>query len=341
VSPQAEQFWRRIAEAYQPTPFEAFLFIALLSLLVGGLVYYTVRRSRRERQQQVNLSQKLFDEKATERSLSPSQIELLKDMSRYLRDQTQIHQLVTDEISFNAAARKLREDEGVGPQAIAALRVKLDFQSAREHRMPRSSATIPEGTTVLVQRNRYRRPVRARVLKPSPNAFRIRLLEEGARLPAGAAVDIYHQSSAGVYTFRTTVLAEKADGVALSHSEELRRYQKRRYYRRKLRLPVQIERLSDGRRFVSNFHDIGGGGASIANQEGILKSGDEVELRFKPDRELIKLTGNVVRMSDSGRTAHINYEHIRESLRDKIYHAIFKPAADEIDPLAHSSKESE
>lgn len=341
MSPQAEQFWRRIAEAYQPTPVEAFLFIALLVLLVGGLVFYTVRRGRREREQQIALSQRLFDEKVNEHKLSPSQIELLREMSRYLRDTTQIHQLVTDEIAFNAAARKLREDEGTGPQAIAALRVKLDFQAARENRMPRSSATIPEGTVVLIQRNRYRKPIRARVLKPHPNAFRVHLLEDGARLPAGAAVDIYHQSSAGVYTFRTTVLAEKRDGVALSHSEELRRYQKRRYYRRKLRIPVQIERLDDSQRVVSTFHDVGGGGASVANPEHFLKNGDEVELQFKPDQELIKLTAEVVRLSDGGKVAHLNYEHIRESLRDKIYHAIFKPDADEIDPLAHSSKETE
>jgi hypothetical protein len=341
VSQQAQQFWQRIAQAYQPTPLEAFLFVALLSLLVGGLIFYTVHRSRKERQRHVALSQRLFEEKIAERKLSPSQVELLREMSRFLRDQTQIHQLVTDEIAFNAAVTKLREEEQVGPQAIAALRVKLDFQANREHRMPRSSATIPEGTAVMIARNKYRRPARARVLPPTPDAFRVKLLEEGTRLPAGAAVDVFYQSSAGVYTFRTTVLSESPEGAALSHSEELRRYQNRQYYRRKLRIPVQIERLSDGEHILSTFHDIGGGGASVSNAEGKLKNGDEVELRFRPDNELLTLTARVVRVSDAGRTAHLNYEHIREPLRDKIYRAIFKPAADEVDHTAQGEKDRE
>ena len=66
------------------------------------------------------------------------------------------------------------------------------------------------------------------------------------------------------------------------------------------------------------------------NPEHRFKAGDDLELRFKPAGDLeVRLTASVVRLSDGGKIIHVNYEHIRESLRDRIYHAIFKPPKDE------------
>jgi len=113
----------------------------------------------------------------------------------------------------------------------------------------------------------------------------------------------------------------------------LKRYQKRRYYRKQIALPVHVYPFDSDTPLLSKSRDIGGGGASLLNPEGHFKVGDDIELRFKPDDAEIRVTGTVVRVSDSGRTIHVNYEHIRDSLRDRIYNAIFKPPKDELDEM--------
>ncbi len=333
MTPAVERFFDQISSAYRTSPFELVVVFLLIVGLIAALAGYAIYWSRRERRRQIELARRLYEEKTAELGLSPSQLELLERMRRYLRDETQVHQLVTDEVAFNSAAAKIRENGEATAHSIAALRVTIGFGGDREDRSPHSSVTIPEGATVLIARNRYRKPMKAKVLAPEPGAFRVHLLEEGARLPAGAGVDVFFQSSAGVFTFHTTVLGENRNEARMSHSEDLKRYQKRRYYRKRVEIPVHVYPFDSETPLLSKSRDIGGGGASLLNPEGHFKVGDDIELRFKPDDAEIRVTGTVVRVSDSGRTIHVNYEHIRDSLRDQIYHAIFKPPKDELDEM--------
>lgn len=333
MTPGVQRFFSQISSAYQTSPVEVLLVLIFVVGLVSGLIAYWVIRSKREAEHTRNLSQNLFDEKADELGLQPSQRELLGFMARYLRDPSQIHQLVTDPIAFNAAASRVREANEANAQTIAALRITLGFHARRDRSAPRSSTEIREGATVLIQRSKYRKPFKARVLPQRPEAFTVGILQEGARLPPGAAVDVFFQSPAGVFTFRTTVLSEEGRRARLSHSEDLKRYQKRKYYRRTVELPVHLYPFDSDTPLLSKTRDIGGGGASLANPDGHFKAGDDVELRIRTDETEIRVTGSVVRVSDSGRTIHVNYEHIRDALRDRIYNAIFKPPRDELDEM--------
>ncbi|MFW5689139.1 MAG: PilZ domain-containing protein [Spirochaetota bacterium] len=338
MTPSVQRFFEQISSAYRTSPFEVILVLLMILGLMAGLVVYAMYWSRRERRHQEELSRRLFEEKASQLSLTPSQRELLERMRRYLKDESQIHQLVTDEVAFNAAAARLRENGEANAQTIAALRVTLGFHAGRTDRAPRSSTSIPEGATVLIARNRYRKPMKAKVLAPQPDAFRVRLIEEGSRLPPGAGVDVFFQSNAGVFTFHTTVLAEHGSEARLSHSEDLKKYQKRKYYRRRIEIPVHVFPFDSEQPLLSKSRDIGGGGASLVNPEGHFKVGDDLELRFRPDDTEIRVTGTVVRVSDSGKTIHVNYEHIRDSLRDRIYNAIFKPPRDELDEMERQGR---
>ena len=60
--------------------------------------------------------------------------------------------------------------------------------------------------------------------------------------------------------------------------------------------------------------------------------------RFTPGNEEIKLTASVMRLSDGGKIMHVNYEHIRDGLRDKIYSAIFRPPKDEQDAMENGAR---
>ncbi len=338
MTPAVQRFFEQVSSAYQTSPFEVILAFVLVFGLIAGLTAYAALHGKRDRRRQIAVARRLYDEKADELGLTPSQRDLLERMRHYLKDDTQIHLLVTDEIAFNSAAARVRENDEAGAQSIAALRVTLGH-GGRGGRAPRSSAAIPEGATVLIARSRYRRPIKAKVLAPRPEAFRVRVVEEGARLPSGAGVDVFFQSNAGVFTFRSTVLGEEGREARLAHSEDLKRYQKRRYYRRRVEVPVRLYPFDTDKELLSKTRDIGGGGASLLNPDGHFKAGDELELRFRFEETEIKITSSVVRVSDSGRTIHVNYEHIRDSIRDRIYQAIFKPPADEVEEMERAKRQ--
>ena len=337
MTPGVQRFFEQVADAYTASPLEVVGIVLILLALLGGLVIYAVVWGRREKRHRTELAGQLYAQKSRELKLTASQHELLKQMAHYLRNPTNAYQLLTDEVAFNASALQLRENEEATAQSIASLRIALGFQSNRSDRAPKSSTQIPAGATVLVAKNRYKKPVKAKVLPPDSQSFLIRLVDEDVRVPAGAAVDIYFQNSAGVFTFRSTVLGEDGKTAKLSHSEEIKRYQKRRYYRRKIDLPVYIYPFDSDRPILSRFKDVGGGGASMLNTDGHFKQGDDLELRFTPDDEEIRLTASVMRVSEGGAVIHVNYEHIRDGLRDKIYSAIFRPPKDEQEAMEQSA----
>jgi c-di-GMP-binding flagellar brake protein YcgR len=333
VGPAGLRFLERVAEAYRASPLEILAIVFSLLVLLGGLVVYTAMRGRRQRKHSADLSKQLYDQKSKELRLTTEHHELLALMTKYLRDPTRVHQLLTDEVAFNAAAAHLRENHEATPQDVASLRLALGYRSIRTDRSLKSSAQIPEGATVLVARNRYKKPFKAKVRAPEAERFLITLVDDGSRAPVGAAVDIYFQNSAGVFTFRTSVMEEKGRDISLLHSEEIKRYQKRRYYRRKIDLPVHVYPFDLDRPLLSRFKDIGGGGASLLNTNRHFKVGDDLELRFTPNDEEIRITGTVMRLSEGDAVMHVNYEHIRDGLRDRIYSAIFRPPKDEEDAM--------
>ena len=339
MTPAVERFFEQVSSAYHTSPLEVIVGVVLVMSLVAGLVAYTVVRTGRDRRRQIALAKRLFDEKAGQLGLTPGQRHLLARMQHYLRDETRIHLLVTDEIAFNSVAAKVREHGEAAAQSIAALRVTLGFRGRRSERAPRSSAMIPAGSTVMIVRNRYRQPIKARALAPQPEAFRARIMEHGGKLPAGSGVDVYYHSSAGVFMFNATVLACDAHEVRLTHSEELTRYQNRRYYRRRIQIPVRLYPFDRDVALDTTSLDVGGGGASLLNPDGYFKAGDELELRFECGGAEIRVTGTVVRVSDSGRTVHVNYEHIRDSIRDRIYRGIFRPPEDELVAMARARRQ--
>jgi hypothetical protein len=339
VTPAVQRFFEQVSGAYQTSPLEVILGVLLVMALLASLVVHAVVRSGRDRSRQIALSRRLLAEKTEQLGLTQSHRHLLGRMQRYLKDETQVHLLVTDEIAFNAAAAKVREHDEASAQSVAALRVTLGFHGRRTKRAPRSSAMIPAGDSVMIVRNRYRQPIKARVLAPHPEAFRARLMDHRGQLPAGSAVDVYYHSNAGVFTFNATVLTGDAHEVRLTHAEELTRYQNRRYYRRRLQIPVHLYPFDRDITLRTTSLDIGGGGASLANPDGYFNVGDELELRFECGTAEIRVSGTVVRISDTGKTLHVNYEHIRDSIRDRIYRAIFRPPEDELAAMARARRQ--
>ena len=164
MTPGVQRLFDQVADAYTISPLEVLGIVLILLILLGGLVTYAVVWGRREKKHQADLAGQLYEQKSRELKLTSDQHELLKQMAHYLRNPTNAYQLLTDEVAFNASALQLRENNEATPQSIASLRIALGFQSNRSDRALKSSTQIPEGSTVLVVRNRYKKPVKAKVL---------------------------------------------------------------------------------------------------------------------------------------------------------------------------------
>jgi len=136
----------------------------------------------------------------------------------------------------------------------------------------------------------------------------------------------YFHNSAGIFAFPRRILGQSQDRARLEHSSRIARYQRRKYYRKKERLPIFIKPVdSAAPPRASMLFDLGGGGGSLRNPEGQFGKGELLELSFSPETgSKFELRARVLRASRNGRALQVKFESLHETERDRIMGLLVK-----------------
>ena len=108
--------------------------------------------------------------------------------------------------------------------------------------------------------------------------------------------------------------------------ERLRRTQRRKYYRRRVRLPRAGPAAREGEPpLASQLLDLGGDGASL------VEPAEEVSPRetcrswtFRVGGESFRLTAEVLRVSRDGQVLHVRFHGLRDADRDRLLGILFR-----------------
>lgn len=318
-----------LSEGFRTSPVEIALVVLVLLAFILVPTIYGVRRRREQRRRQIRRASEWYEALVNQHGLSPLEQGAVELLSNYLEEPGRKYLVLQNQAVFNQTAALAQEEEALSEGTISALRVRLGFAGSFTGAHPQSSAEIPEGSGVLVLEDREH-PVHGRVLKPTTSAFRVRLDENERKFVIGNPVEVVYQNSSGVFRFDSGILHRIGSELELQHSERVEIVQRREYYRRNIRLPVYVRAAEEDHRPVrSEFVDIGGGGASMANPGERYEKGESLELTFHPDSEAtLHIPARVVRTSKQGKVLHLSFENIRESSRDKIYRLLFQEGAE-------------
>ncbi|HUX12301.1 MAG TPA: PilZ domain-containing protein [Spirochaetia bacterium] len=311
--------------ALHHSPLQIALAVGAAALLfLVFTTYYLLDRARQQRTE-LKRNRETYLVLKDRHHLNPSDEDLIYRLAHALRTPQKKYLLLSNQGVFNACAHKLVGEGEVPEAAVSALRVKLGFFADGPDASPSSSASLPTGAAVVL---RYRnRAFRARVLDPLTSSLRLRvdIGQEAVVFFAGSDIQLTFQNRRGTFTFSSTVQMQNGMFLFIAHSEEVQRVQRREHFRRQTSLPVYIKSTGGDERSVpSHFIDLGGGGASLYNPGTRFRQGEEVDLTFHPEsEERLSVTAHVVRTSHGKKVLHVDFGHLRESVRDRIYHLLF------------------
>lgn len=312
-------------QGFYPSTAEIVIFALLVAAFIGVLVWLNARTRRRARARQEAAAEERFGSLLRERSLTPSDKDVVDRLRGYLRDATRAYLLLQNHTVFNDCAERALADRAVSEGEISALRVRLGFAGAPAGAFPESSSEIPGDSGVMIVDN-HNRTIPARVLEPSPSSFRVETDEEAPRLTIGMLVEVVYQNGNGIFRFETAVTNTAGRELDLAHAEHLERVQRRRYYRGEVRLPVYV-RLADtnGQPEPTELIDISAGGASFFVPDERYQEGEVVEMTFHPESDAaLHLPGRIVRESRRGAIAHVRFENLQPGTRDRIMGLVFR-----------------
>jgi len=330
-------FFDTVSRGFEHSPLEIVLvilsFLAFIALLI---VIYRLQRRKVRRQQRI-IADRRYRQISAKHSLTPSEEDLVRRMARFLKEPEKKYLILINQPTFNFCAAKLRAKEEAASSSIAQLRSRLGFRLQGPEQIPASSAELPEGQGLLIvgsdpkapesRQGRDAEKAQGRVHEQEPGSLSVQLLEPGASFRPGQTVQIYFQNRAGLFSFVSSVLSVENQRIRLQHGEDIRRLQRRKYYRRRVSQPVGIHYPgAEEKPTLSTFYDLGGNGASLKNPGKRYSAGDAVELTFLAAGERCTLVAEVLRTSKNRDVLHVQFAPMRETTRDRIIGSLFKGA---------------
>ncbi|UCF97091.1 MAG: PilZ domain-containing protein [Spirochaetaceae bacterium] len=322
-------FFETVSSGFERSPLEIILVIlSFLTFVILLIIIYRLQR-RRVRQQQRRLADGRYRQIVEKLVLTPSEEDLVQRMARYLKEPEKKYLILINQPTFNFCAVKLRKKDATSTTDIAELRSRLGFRLQGPEQIPASSAELPEGQGLLLVATEERsvRKAQGRVQKQGPRSFVVQLLEAASPFREGEAIRIYFQNRAGLFSFDSTIQSVHNGAVQLQHGEDIRRIQRRKYYRRRISQPVAVRYPgAEEQPVLSTFYDLGGNGASLKNPGKRYTPGDALELTFLAAGERFSLIAEVLRTSKNGEVLHVRFAPMRETTRDRIIGSLFKGA---------------
>jgi hypothetical protein len=305
-------------------PLDIAVFVVLLAGVFTAILIVHRHQVRRDLERKLDHAQSRFNRCIRECNLNQTDMTILENMVKLLNDPTRVHQLVENQAIFNTYASELAHCTVFMEADIAALRLKLGFKPREPQQVFHSTAELNTDMPVLiVQKNKI--VSHGRILDMKPRGMEIALAHRNLNHRRGVPIQIYFQTPTGLYGFPSSIRTSGNRTIEVSHSEHVRRTQRREFYRACVLLPASVRDPDGSQEAVhTTLTELGGGGASIQNPDQRFANGDCVNLCFRDGKKkTIEINGEVVRLSHRGKIAHIEFYALSECDRDRIIGLLF------------------
>jgi len=318
-----------LSSGFRPTPRDILVFALAVIGFVGLLALLHLLQRRRTAQARRRRSREAFDSAARRQGLTEGEKDtLLRMLAVSGATEEELDRLVTQAWFFNRASREYLAEDPAAEAVVAALRFKLDFGRFDGGGPIHSTAELEEPGLRLYVREADHGSGHARLSSAGPGGLVVRM-DRGEQAPReGETVQVFFPREDGIYYFATRVRGSRGPVLELDHSERVARVQRRRFARCATSFPARVHALDPSLPAVGTYViDLGGGGATLFTPHGNLGKRRRLQLEFAlPEppaggtggRRLLKLHGRVIRTSRQGSRAHVAFDPMSETDRDRI-----------------------
>jgi hypothetical protein len=313
-----------ISRGFIQSPEQRILFIVILAAFVLLIVLVYFLQELRAKARHFRNATEVYDHLTRQLGLSRSERAMADRLAEFCKPTDKKYLVLLSSHIFDSCATKLREREEVSEITLAALRLKLDFSARRPEDIPASSSELPRGMRVILTQ-KGKSTMRARVSRQDPEAL-VAAMDEGSVLPErGIPLTLYFQNQSGVFAFLTHARKISGRDAYLDHSETIKRSQRRKYYRRPVKLAATVTLESNpAQQLATTILDLSGGGALIENPGIPVASGDRLILSLTAGKEHLSMAARLVRKTSADRRLHLQFEGLSEAVRDRLIGLVFR-----------------
>ncbi|MBN2738207.1 MAG: PilZ domain-containing protein [Spirochaetales bacterium] len=294
-----------------------FLAFPLILLIIYVINQYAAR---------VKLIQQLkikFTKLARHYDLSLNEINIIKQLSRFLQDPQKKYLLLINKNTFNFCLDHWENKyPGQTLTGLGILRNKLEFDKYDPLESPKSTYNLYVAMPVQI------RPVdspqlpwiKGHIQAVNDDYINLEIQGKYDPLEQGTRIKLALHDHRGVFLFESSIVGQDGSIIRVHHSRNRLVVQRRKYFRKQLNMKVFIKKETNEQEVVeSQLIDLSGSGASLNNPDKSFKKHDDLLIFFHTEHDKwLRVSAEVVRLSHGGKTMHIRFGHLKEALRDNI-----------------------
>ena len=256
-------------------------------------------------------------------NLTLSEIDLINKMAIYLKNPEKKYLLLINKHTFNYCLAYVEKNEPAESlKGIITLREKLGFDKYDPFEKPFSTLNLYKGMPVKISKKNIKNLIwnTGKIINISDKNIIVEFTDDLSLPDKGTEIKMAVHDFRGVFLFNTKVDYWDKNILYLHHTHNRVAIQQRQYYRRKMNLKVFLKNDAIKEEMKeSQLIDISGNGASLLNPGKNFKKGDDIRFFFHNDEnEWYGVNAEVIRLSQMGKTMHIRFGHLKDTIRDRI-----------------------
>ena len=313
------QFYKTISESFKPSPLEIIFIVLGIGIFAGILIWFHHYQKRKAKENSLRYSRTLFEKAIKKGGLDSEEQELLYRIAEASpAGELKQYVILQRAAFFDEAAGKLIESGEITMAEAAPVRKKLAECCFAESHGVASTKDLPVGLHLyMMEKNGP--GFHGEIELKTPEVLQIDLRNGDLIFDEETELTCYFKRSTDTFFFFFSVLSSEPGFIELAHPQKVKKVQRRKYYRKEVRKQAVIQRNDGKHRMPTILTDLGGGGATAKNRDGLYKKGDAVLLAFSvPDYGEMSVSGRILRTSRDGANLHIRFDPLKEKMRDKI-----------------------
>lgn len=301
-----EKLLESIAKDFLTTRSDIIMFAVLVAAFIIVFILLSILLRFSERKKIKTVFHEKFEELIRKFDLTVNELDLIGEMSRFLRNRDKKYLLLTNKATFLYALQELKAEKQFSADYAASLAAKIGVAENLQIDHLNSTKKLEQNTPVKIEPADGKRFIGI-IVKKQNSSFTVRIKTEGSPVPSTGKILLYVCNFRGIHFYKVPIIDTRDNLITFSHSNtmELKKsnIQLNVYIRKE---GLKLEKQEKGK--VISFWK---GGALITNPGKQLRKDDDIRISFLPsDSNPYFTNAEVVKIGKGKKAAEVRFKHL-------------------------------
>ena len=301
-----EKLLEGIAKDFLTTTGDIIVFsIMVVTIIIVFILLSALLRSRESKKVRTSLLAR-YEELIRKYDLTINELDLIDEMSEYLRNREKKYLLLTNRPTFLYALQELKTGKAVPEQYVSSIAAKVGISENLKADNLNSTKKLAVNTPVKIEITDRQRYI-GLISGSDEESFTVNIKKPDISIPSQKTLSVYVCNFRGIHFYRVSLINTREKTLRCSHSDSME------FVKSNANLNVYIQRegIKHESMIQGKVISFWKGGALLTNPDKKLRKDDDIRISFIPSGVNHYFTNaEVVKNARSKTIVEVRFKHL-------------------------------